>query len=124
MKKLRLVDSGCDYGVKPEPRMPCEEAYQDDHYTYSFKSTRRAHRKPGVPSYATLAQLKKIPGLRYQDKSGRCLVSLKTGARHGYDWKVIKYGRKRTFDKGRGCMTLAHARKHAKRALKQCWKLP
>ncbi len=104
--------------------MPCDENFQSDHYTYRFKSTRRAHFSPGVPSVATLAQLKKIPGVRYRGKSGRCLVSIGTGARHGYDWKVIKYGRGRTFDKGTGCMTLALARKHAKAALRQCWKLP
>ena len=120
--KLRLIDSGCSYGVKPEPRMPCNEAFVDDHYTYSFKSTRRAHRKPGVPGRATLAQLKKIPGLRYTGRSGRCLVSIKSGA--NYNWKVIKYGRKRTFDQGSGCQSLEHARQNAKRALKQCWKLP
>lgn len=123
-KRLRLVDSGCVYGAKPEPHMPCDEAYYSDHYTYNFKSTRRAHRRPGVPSRATLAQLKKIPGVRYTGRSGRCLVSINTGARGGYDWKVVKYGRGRTFDSGSGCMTLALARKHAKGALRQCWKLP
>ena len=123
MKKLRLVDSGCSYGVKPEPRMPCDENFVDDHYIYRFKSTRRAHRRPGVPAYSTLARLKKIPGVRYQGRSGRCLVNIKTSARGPYDWKVTKYG-SGVIGKGRGCAFFVKCAKEAKRALRQCWKLP
>ena len=64
--KLKLVDTGCAVGDNPEARsrMPCDENFQGGGWEYKFKSTKKAH-FDRVPSPATLAQIKRLPGIRY-----------------------------------------------------------